>query len=75
MIVPRPLDFVYTKNSAVVPVPTLNDAEVVPEVEVTGVSREFKLETMKAFCAVTETVVPATIPLSEKLSASTASIL
>ena len=75
MMVPRPLDFVYAKNSAVVPVPTLNVAEVVPEVEVTGVSREFRLETMKAFCAVTETYVPATIPLSENLSASTASIL
>ena len=75
MMVPRPLDFVYAKNSAVVPVPTLNIAEVVPEMEVTGVSREFRLETMKAFCAVTETDVPATIPLSENLSASTASIL
>jgi hypothetical protein len=74
-MVPRPLDFVYAKNSAVVPVPTLNVAEVAPEVEVTGVSREFRLERMKAFCAVTATDVPATIPLSENLSASPASIL
>ena len=75
MIVPRPLDFVYAKNSAVVPVPTLKVAEVVPEEEVTGESKEFKFETMNAFCAVTETAVLATIPLSENLSASVGSIL
>ena len=73
VIVPKPLDFVNAKNSAVVPVPTLNVAEVDPAEEVTRLNVVDKLETINAFCAVTDTEVPASIPLIENLSASGAS--
>ena len=73
MIVPNPLDFVNAKNSAVVPVPTLKVADVDPAAEVTRLNVVDKLEIINAFCAVTETEVPASIPLIENLSASGAS--
>ena len=56
------------------PVPTLKVAEVVPAEDVTGFKVEDKFEIMKAFCTVTETEVPAAIPLIENLRASVASI-
>jgi hypothetical protein len=65
---------VYAKKSAVVPVPTLKFADVVPEAEVTGLRVVERFETINAFWEVTETEVPETIPLNENLSASTASI-
>lgn len=74
MIVPRPLDFVKAKNSAVVPVPTLNIAEADPAVELTGLKTEDRFETTNAFCRVTETAVPGVIALIENFSASEASI-
>ena len=49
VIVPKPLDFVNAKNSAVVPVPTLNVAEVDPAEEVTRLNVVDKLETINAF--------------------------
>jgi hypothetical protein len=73
VIVPNPLDFVNAKNSAVVPVPTLKVADVAPAADVTGLSVVERLEMINAFCEVTETEVPATIPLIENLSASAAS--
>ena len=73
VIVPSPVDFVKAKNSAVVPVPTLNVAEVEPAAEVTGFRVEDKFEIINAFCAVTETEVPASMPVIENLRPSGAS--
>jgi hypothetical protein len=72
-MVPSPFDFVNAKKSAVVPVPTLNVADVAPAADVTGLSVVERFEMMNAFWEVTDTEVPGTIPLIENLSASAAS--
>lgn len=69
----NPVDLVYAKNSAVVPVPTLKVDEVDPAVEVTGFKVEDKFETTEAFWAVTEMEVPGVIPIIENLRLSAAS--